>query len=117
MVTELISDYQISLRRACEVSLLTTSVWYYKHHRGDEGPSRLRIKSIAETRVRYGIERIAILEELRQFQQAKSRKIQVDNGSEFISKEVDRWAYEHQVELVFSRPGKPTDNPYIESFN
>lgn len=29
---------------------------------------------------------------------------------------VDRWAYEHQVKLVFSRPGKPTDNPYIESF-
>jgi len=34
-----------------------------------------------------------------------------------MSKEVDRWVYEHQVELVFSRPGKPTDNPYIESFN
>lgn len=117
MVTELISDYQISLRRAFEVSLLSTSVWYYKHHRGDDGPLRLRIKSIAEIRVRYGIERIAILEELRQFQQAKSRKIQVDKGSEFISKEVDRWAYEHQVEFVFSRPGKPTDNPYIESFN
>ena len=38
-------------------------------------------------------------------------------GSEFISKDVDRWAYEQNVELVFSRPGKPTDNPYIESFN
>lgn len=44
-------------------------------------------------------------------------RIQCDNGSEFISKEVDRWAYENKVTLDFSRPGKPTDNPYIESFN
>ncbi|MDF2852526.1 MAG: hypothetical protein K0S31_3211 [Sphingobacterium multivorum] len=61
MVTGLISDYRISLRRACEVSLLSTSVWYYKHHRPDDSPLRLRIKSIAETRVRYGIERIVVL--------------------------------------------------------
>ena len=27
------------------------------------------------------------------------------------------WAYQHQVKLDFSRPGKPTDNAYIESFN
>jgi len=44
-------------------------------------------------------------------------RIQVDNGSEFISKALDRWAYDHDVTLDFSRPGKPTDNPYIESFN
>lgn len=44
-------------------------------------------------------------------------RIQCDNGSEFISKDVDRWAYENQVTLDFSRPGKPTDNPYVESFN
>lgn len=44
-------------------------------------------------------------------------RIQVDNGSEFISKALDRWAYDHKVTLDFSRPGKPTDNPYIESFN
>jgi putative transposase len=44
-------------------------------------------------------------------------RIQVDNGSEFISKEFDRWAYEHHVTLDYSRPGKPTDNPFIESFN
>jgi putative transposase len=43
--------------------------------------------------------------------------IKVDNGSEFISKAMDHWAYEHQVELDFSRPGKPTDNAKIESFN
>jgi transposase InsO family protein len=30
---------------------------------------------------------------------------------------LDKWAYEINVELDFSRPGKPTDNPFIESFN
>ena len=45
------------------------------------------------------------------------RIIKVDNGSEFISKAMDKWAYEHQVELDFSRLGKPTDNASIESFN
>lgn len=44
-------------------------------------------------------------------------RIQVDNGSEFISQALDRWAYDHGVTLDFSRPGKPTDNAYIESFN
>ena len=45
------------------------------------------------------------------------KRIQVDNGSEFISKALDKWAYENEVVLDFSRPGKPTINPYIESFN
>lgn len=43
--------------------------------------------------------------------------IKVDNGSEFISKTMDRWAYERGVELDFSRPGTPTDNAKVESFN
>jgi putative transposase len=30
---------------------------------------------------------------------------------------IDRWAYDHKVAMDYSRPGKPTDNPYIESFN
>ena len=38
-------------------------------------------------------------------------------GSEFISKVMDRWAYDHRVELDFSRPGRPIDNAKIESFN
>jgi putative transposase len=45
------------------------------------------------------------------------QRIQCDNGSEFISKEMDLWAYSSGVTLDFSRPGKPTDNPYVESFN
>lgn len=35
-------------------------------------------------------------------------RIRVDNGSEFIGKDLDRWAYDHEVTLDFSRPGKPT---------
>lgn len=45
------------------------------------------------------------------------RTIKSDNGSEFISKVMDKWAYERGVELDFSRPGKPTDNANVESFN
>ena len=43
--------------------------------------------------------------------------IRVDNGPEFISRDLDCWAYWNKVKLDFSRPGKPTDNAYIESFN
>lgn len=32
--------------------------------------------------------------------------IKVDNGPEFISKELDLWAYSNKVELDYSRPGK-----------
>ena len=43
--------------------------------------------------------------------------IRVDQGSEFISRDLDLWAYTNGVTLDFSRPGKPTDNAFIEAFN
>ena len=43
--------------------------------------------------------------------------IRVDQGSEFISRDLDLWAYQRGVTLDFSRPGKPTDNAFIEAFN
>jgi putative transposase len=45
------------------------------------------------------------------------KSIRVDNGPEFTSRALDQWAYLNKVELDFSRPGKPTDNAFIESFN
>lgn len=45
------------------------------------------------------------------------KSITVDNGPEFISKALDQWAHAHSVTLHFSRPGKPVDNAFIESFN
>ncbi|MBX9653775.1 integrase core domain-containing protein [bacterium] len=50
-------------------------------------------------------------------QRGSPKSIRVDNGPEFISKSLDLWAYWSKVELAFSRPGKPTDNAFIESFN
>ena len=41
----------------------------------------------------------------------------VDNGSEFTGRLMDMWAYHHGVRLDFSRPGKPTDNSYVETFD
>lgn len=45
------------------------------------------------------------------------RRIRLDNGPEFISRDLDLWAYANGVVLDFSRPGKPTDNAFIEAFN
>src|SRR5690606_19311675 len=40
-----------------------------------------------------------------------------DNGPEFTSKALDQWAHAASLPLHFTRPGKPTDNAFIESFN
>lgn len=45
------------------------------------------------------------------------KTIRVDNGSEFVSRDMDLWAYRNGVTLDFSRPEKPTDNAFIEAFN
>jgi len=45
------------------------------------------------------------------------KRIYCDNGSEFCGRLVDLWTYANSVTLEFSRPGKPTDNAFIESFN
>lgn len=60
---------------------------------------------------------VATLEKVRCTRGAVPLRIQADNGPEFISLALDKWAYENGVTLDFSRPGKPTDNAFIESFN
>jgi len=43
--------------------------------------------------------------------------ITVDHGTEYTSKALEAWAWMRGVKLDFIRPGKPTENGYIESFN
>jgi putative transposase len=47
----------------------------------------------------------------------KPQMITTDNGSEFVSRLLDQWAYVHGVELDFIQPGKPVQNAIVESFN
>lgn len=214
MANWLIENYHIATRRACRCVGLGHSMFYYRHHPKDDTLIKMRMREIAQTRVRYGFKRIFILMRREGFMDNHKRmyriykaeglnlrtkrprrnrsgahrlerlenqsinkvwsmdfvqdalfngerfriltvvdnysktclgllvgkslkgidvvhelsricmienvypeRIQCDNGSEFISKEVDLWAYENKVTMDFSRPGKPTDNPYVESFN
>lgn len=43
--------------------------------------------------------------------------ITTDNGPELTSKAFTEWGTRNRVSVRYSRPGKPTDNPFIESFN
>lgn len=60
---------------------------------------------------------VAVMERIRQTKQRIPQRLQTDNGSEFISKTLDPWAYENRVTMDFSRSGKPTDNALVKSFN
>jgi putative transposase len=50
-------------------------------------------------------------------QRRAPRFLFADNGSEFSGRVLDMWAYHYKVQIDFSRPGKPTDNSFIETFN
>lgn len=47
----------------------------------------------------------------------KPRKIRTDNGPEFISKVFEEWCKGNGIEHMFTQPGKPMQNGYIERFN
>ncbi len=66
--------------------------------------------SLTGRRVTAVLNRIALFRGL-------PKEILTDNGSEFTSNIMNVWAYDHKVEHIFTDPGKPMQNGYIESFN
>ena len=213
MVEYLHGSYRVSERRACKVTRLNRGTFRYRTHKDPRTALRMRIREIAQTRVRYGYRKIRVLlnregwkvgkylverlyrEEGLTLQQRRKRRRRVaehrrerfhptgpnqvwsmdfvadqladgrrfrsltvvdiytreclaieseqrlkgedvvlvlnrikiqrgvpkflycDNGSEFSSQAMDLWAYQNGVRMAFSRPGKPTDNAFVESFN
>ncbi|MEM9263157.1 MAG: IS3 family transposase, partial [Pseudomonadota bacterium] len=76
-----------------------------------------KVSPAIDVRSRYtGADVVTTLERVTQAH-GTPRSIRVDQGPEFISKDLDLWAYMNGVILDFSRPGKPTDNAYAEAFN
>ena len=59
---------------------------------------------------------IRALEERREVRDLPER-IMTDNGPEFTSRAMDRWAHARDVKLQFIEPGRPVQNGYMESFN
>lgn len=66
--------------------------------------------SLTGRRVSAVLNRIALFRGL-------PKEILTDNGAEFTSNVMNGWAYDHKVEHIFTDPGKPMQNGYIESFN
>lgn len=43
--------------------------------------------------------------------------LKTDIGTEFAGKMLDKWVYERDIRIDFSRPGTPTENAAEESLN
>lgn len=59
---------------------------------------------------------VTVLEQLI-FWRGKPAHLRMDNGPELISKRLETWASEQQIELRHIQPGKPAQNAYVERFN
>jgi len=58
-----------------------------------------------------------VLDQVAEWRGQYPQQLRLDNGPEFIAREMARWAEAHQVTLAFIEPGKPAQNAYIERFN
>lgn len=115
------------LRSDRHVAVHPNDVWAmdFVHDQTYDG-GRLRILTVIDTHSRFvpaidvrrtykGADVVVTLD--RVCRDVGYPKTRVDQGAEFVSKDLDLWAYQKGVTLDFSRPGKPTDNAFIESLN
>ncbi len=43
--------------------------------------------------------------------------IRCDNGPEYVSHKIQKWAHDRGISLLYTQPGNPQQNAYIERFN
>ena len=61
LVDEVRSEWQVSIRKACEALEVDRSTYHYKSRRSGQATLEHRIKEICHVRVRYGYRRVHIL--------------------------------------------------------
>jgi transposase InsO family protein len=83
--------YRVSQGRACRVAAFRSPPFGTGSTQEPRTALRLRIREIAQARIRYGYRKIRVL--------------------------LKREGHHAGVQIDFSRPGKPTDDAYVESFN
>lgn len=91
------------------------------------GQRKFRILNIEDECTREGLaseadtslggERVVRVLERIVAERGKPLALRMDNGPEFISLAVDRWAHANGVALHFITPGKPQENGRMESYN
>jgi putative transposase len=89
--------------------------------------SKIRLLTIVDTysresvalEVGFSFKSPQVVDVLRQAvsERGAPERIHCDNGPEFVSLHLDQWAHWTRVKLDFSRPGRPSDNAFCESFN
>ena len=99
---DFVSDHLVDGRRFRSLTVVD--------HFSRRSPGILVETSITGERVARYLDELA-------FTRGLPKEITVDNGPEFISNALDQWATLRGVTLIFSRPGKPVDNAFVESFN
>jgi putative transposase len=115
--------YRVSTRKAAQNSCIARATI---HDRLSNG-RKFRLLTVVDTfsrecialEVAYGFKSIDVITALRRAiaRYGKPQTLRCDNGSEFTSTDFDQWAHWNKVAIDFSRPGKPTDNAHVESFN
>jgi putative transposase len=67
----------------------------------------------------YGIPSTRVIDVLERLRHTRGlpKEIVVDNGPEFTSKAMIVWGCNSGVNLHYIKPGKPTQNAFVESFN
>ena len=113
-------EWKISTRHACTVLQIDRSLYVYKSKRSTQAELAHQIREICATCVHYGYRRVHILlqrdgramnpkqiyrlhKELgMQLRNMVPRSVRVDQGSEFISRDLDLRAYQKGIVLDFS---------------
>lgn len=76
-------EWDVSIWCACRILEVDTSTCHYRSHRPNQAGLEGRIKEICATRVRC------------------PKTVGVDHGSEFVSRDLDFWAYTKRATLDF----------------